>query len=283
MIRFVNAKINLGLNVLRRRPDGYHDLDTVFYPAGIYAGTPSDSGRLCDVLEITASGHDSMNVEGHELDCNVKDNLVWKALELFKRRYVDDFHVKITLYKNLPSQAGLGGGSADASFTLLMLNELTDNRFSESELVNMAAELGADCPFFILNRPCLAQGIGERLTPIDLDLSGYWLAVLKPDVNISTAEAFSYVVPGEPQIPVTDIVSRPICEWRSFLYNDFEKSMFRLYPSIMGIKEHLYAHGALYASMSGSGSAFYGIFSSEAEARGAILSADVAYSTVVRL
>lgn len=285
MIRFVNAKINLGLRVLRKRPDGYHDLSTVFYPVGRYAGTPQDPGRLADTLEITPSDTDSLQVYGDTVDCPTEKNLVWKALQLFRSELSgsDCPPVQISLDKHLPSQAGLGGGSADASFTLLMLNELVGEPYNEEELLKMALQLGADCPFFILNRPCIANGVGERLTPIDLDLSGMWALILKPDEGISTREAFANITPGVPNISVEEVIRRPITEWKELLVNDFETSMFAIHTDLRAIKEYLYSTGALYASMSGSGSAFYGLYPTESAALAALGTAPTPYVTVARL
>lgn len=283
MIRFVNAKINLGLHVVSRRPDGYHNLSTCFYPVGKYAGTPSDSGILADVLEIVPAEKFSLTVTGDAPDCEPHSNLVWKALELFRAEHSALPPVAIYLYKHLPSQAGLGGGSADASFTLKMLNELCGETFTDAELIGMAVRLGADCPFFILNEPCLAAGVGEELIPIDLDLSGYWLAVVKPAEGISTAQAFRHVHVGEPEHPLEEILALPVAQWRGRLSNDFEASMFAIYPELASIKSGLYEAGALYASMSGSGSAFYGIFKSEEKAAEACGKCALPYSTVVRL
>ena len=283
MIKFVNAKINLGLNVLRKRPDGYHDLSTVFYPVGRYAGTPDDPGVLCDVLEITEARTDSLSLSSLPIDCDLRHNLVWKALMLFRQLHPVCPPVRVSLDKHLPSQAGLGGGSADASFTLLALNELCGNPLSESELLSASLRLGADCPFFIINRPCLASGVGERLEPIALDLSGLWLAVVKPQAGISTAQAFGGITPAEPELSVRQIVKLPVAEWRTLLVNDFETSAFALHPEFEAIKSHLYNKGALYASMSGSGSAFFGIFETREQALEAADTSGQPYATVARL
>lgn len=283
MIKFVNAKINLGLKIGGKRPDGYHDLSTVFYPIGIHAGSPSDPGRLADVIEITFSDKDMVNVAGMPLDCSVEQNLVYKALTLFRKEVSSLPPVCISLEKQIPSQAGLGGGSADASFTLLSLNEMAGSPLSQRRLMEMALVLGADCPFFILNKPCIASGVGEILSPIQIDLAGKWAAVVKPAVAISTREAFRHVSPSRPDVPIEDIVRRPLCEWRDLLVNDFETSVFAIHPDLCKIKECLYDKGALYASMSGSGSAFYGIFASREEAMAAIQGLAYQYVTVAQL
>lgn len=283
MIKFVNAKINLGLNVVRKRADGYHDLSTVFYPVGVYAGTPYDYGCLADVLEIIEADEDALTVTGNTVDCPFENNLVWKALLAYRSKRPMLPRVNITLDKHLPSQAGLGGGSADASFALVAFNEICPVPLPDTELLELARGLGADCPFFINNKPCAASGIGEILSPIPLDLSGKWVAILKPDVNISTADAFRYVKPCVPEFFPREIVMRPIEEWRHILKNDFEVSMFTLYPELAEIKRYLYDRGALYASMSGSGSAFYGIFNTESEARNAVAGSNLPYKTIALL
>lgn len=283
MIKFVHAKINLGLRVLRKRPDGYHDISTVFYPVGLHAGSASDPGRLADVLEITPSDADSLHVGGMPLDCAPGDNLVWRALCLYRDMYPDLPPVDIRLDKHLPSQAGLGGGSADASFTLLALDEMCGHPLGQERLLAAALRLGADCPFFIIGSPCLASGVGEVLSPMSLDLSGYWIAVVKPEASISTAQAFRGIVPSEHGLSVAEAISRPVGEWRSLLVNDFETSAFAIYPEFRDIKQGLYDSGALYASMSGSGSAFYGLFDSREQALRAAESSGLPYATVARL
>lgn len=283
MIQFVNAKINLGLRVLRKRPDGYHDLSTVFYPIGVRSGTAADSGRLADVLEITCAEADSLRIDGNVPDCAPEQNLVWKALLLFRELYPACPPVQLCLDKHIPSQAGLGGGSADASFTLKLLNELCGCPLSEEQLLAAALRLGADCPFFILDRPCVAGGVGEKLTPIDLDLSGYWAAVVKPDAGIGTAQAFRGITPAFPEVSVEDVVSLAVEEWRGLLVNDFETSAFAIHPEFRKIKECLYVHGALYASMSGSGSSFFGIFRNREEAEQAAKASAQPFSTVTSL
>lgn len=283
MIKFVNAKINLGLNVVRKRPDGYHDLSTVFYPIGVYAGSPMDYGLLADVLEIVHGEQDELYITGNAVDCDIKNNLVWKALMAYRAHRPNLPKVKIFLEKHLPSQAGMGGGSADASFTLLALNDLCPEPLNETELLSLAATIGADCPYFIINKPCAAYGIGEILKPISLDLSGKWAVVLKPDVNISTAEAFRYVKPCESEYVPEEIVKRPLEEWRYLLKNDFETSIFTLFPELAEIKTYLYGRGALYSSMSGSGSAFYGIFDSQHLAEQAVNDSNLPFKTIALL
>lgn len=278
MIKFVNAKINIGLNIVGKREDGYHNLETVFFPVGIESGMPQQPEAFDDILEITIDKSKlsgcRFQLMGRRLDCAPEKNLVVKATTLFLKTYFERFGgfdevgmYNITLDKHLPDGAGLGGGSADASFTLMMLNEMTGEMFSENELSEMSATLGADCPFFIYNRPCFAEGIGEQLTPIDLDLRGKWLLIVKPDVHVSTKEAFSGVVPSRPAFDLRFLPDLPLERWKEYVVNDFEKSIFPLYPQLANLKASLYEGGAVYSSMSGSGSAIYGIFPDGAQAR----------------
>ena len=283
MIKFVNAKINIGLRVLRRRADGYHDLSTLFYPVGKYAGTPLDNGRMCDILEVTRDTSDSLEITGLEVDCAVEDNLVWRALQQYRSLYGALPPVRMRLHKQLPSQAGLGGGSADATAALQCFNEMCGNPFPFEVMCQAALQLGADCPFFLINSPCLATGVGEKIEAFDVPLAGLWAAILKPSVGISTAQAFKYVSPAEPDIDIKDILRMPVQNWRELLVNDFETSMFREHPQLRYLKDYLYGCGALYASMSGSGSAFYGIFHHKEQALAAVAGAEVPYSSVALL
>ena len=271
MIRFVNAKINIGLNITGRRPDGYHDLETVFYPVGLECGLPHQPEPFDDILEITSDRGDISGCRfqfvGRRIDCPAQKNLVVKATTLFMRRYNDRYDdlsaygmFYITLDKHLPDGAGMGGGSADASFTLMILNETMGNRFSREELMEMAASLGADCPFFILNTPCFATGIGEQLTPIPLNLNGYRVLIVKPDIHVSTAEAFAGITPKQPSFDLRNLPELPIEDWRESVTNDFETTVFARHPDLATIKANLYNSGAVYASMTGSGSAIYGIY-----------------------
>ncbi len=253
MITFPNAKINLGLDIVSKRPDGYHNLETVFYPI-----------PLEDILEITTTDEKeapdytfAMHNAFFEGDNN--DNLVVKAYKILAADHKLP-KVKMTLYKNIPTGAGLGGGSADAAFALKMLNSIAGLKLSDEKLEEYAARIGADCAFFIKNQPAYATGIGNILTPTQCDLAGYTLVLVKPDIHISTKMAYSLVTPATPDTPLTEIVARPVCEWKGAMKNDFEKSVFANHASMEKIKEKLYALGAVYASMSGSGSTFFGIF-----------------------
>ena len=271
MIRFVNAKINIGLNIVSKRPDGYHNLETVFYPVGLECGLPHQPDPFDDVMEVTNDGGEVSGCRfqfvGRRIDCPPKKNLVVRAASLFLGEYnsaYDDLGrfgmFEITLDKHLPDGAGLGGGSADAAFTLEMLNETTGSHYNKEQLKEMALRLGADCPFFIENRPCFASGVGEDLTPIELNLKGYTILIVKPDIYISTAEAFAGITPGKPEFDLRFLQYLPVTEWKDKVVNDFEKTVFFKHPELQEIKEKLYEGGAVYASMSGSGSAIYGIF-----------------------
>ncbi len=260
MIKFVNAKLNLGLNIVRKRPDGYHDLETVFYPVGLHNGTPQNQEPFCDILEITPSDRTDFLFSGRVVDCPLEKNLVYKAWKVYKEEYPALGEYVIRLEKHLPDGAGLGGGSADASFVLLMLNELCGYPFGKERLAEMALRLGADCPFFIYNRPCYAEGVGERLEPIDLDMSGWWCLLVKPDISISTKEAFAGVHPGHPEKPIKEIMKLDVEEWQGLMVNDFEASLFPNYQVLEDIKRGLIEQGASYASMSGSGSTVFGLF-----------------------
>lgn len=251
MIRFPNAKINLGLYIERRRPDGYHDISTVFYPV-----------PLCDVVEVVPSDEVRLFTYGNPVNCPPEKNLVMKAYRLL----ADEFNlppVDIYLHKHIPDGAGLGGGSSDASSVLLILRELFSLPLSDEELAARAAKLGADCPFFIYNRPMAARGIGDQFTPTEVDLSGKYIVIVKPEVSVPTAEAYAGVTPQEPQEAVEDIVADDITTWKERLANDFESSIFPKHQTLADIKQSLYDAGAVYAAMSGSGSAIFGLFDSD--------------------
>lgn len=249
MISFPNAKINIGLNVIGKRPDGYHDIETVFCPVG-----------LRDALEFrAANGKTSLRISGKSVDGEMENNLTVRALRLMQR----DFHVpelEICLHKCIPMGAGLGGGSADAAFMLRMINEEFRLNLQESELERYAASLGADCPFFIRNKAVFAEGIGDVFSPVELPLGDYGLYLIKPDIHVPTAEAYAQIIPQKWDIPLREAVKRPVSEWKELVSNDFERGVFARHPLLGEIKETLYNHGAAYASMSGSGSAIYGIF-----------------------
>lgn len=251
MILFPNAKINLGLDILRKRPDGYHDIETVMVPV-----------NWCDILEIVPAkgSQTSLTVTGdNAVDCPSEQNLVMKAYRLLDNE-VGLPNVDMYLRKVIPFGAGLGGGSADAAFTLRGLNDMFSLGFTDEELARKASTLGADCPFFIYNRPMLCTGTGTEMRPVDIDLSRYSILLVKPEINVPTAKAYSNTSPAIPSTPLRSIISLPVSEWNGKLKNDFEPSVFPAYPGIAEIKESMIKSGALYASMSGSGSSVYGIF-----------------------
>ena len=252
MLTFPNAKINLGLNITEKRPDGYHNLETIFYPVPIE-----------DALEINilneGNGKFRLHQAGLEIEGEAESNLVVKAYKLLDDRF-NLPPVDIHLFKHIPSGAGLGGGSSDAAFMLKLLNDHFQLELSEEQLEVYAATLGADCAFFIKNKPTYAEGIGNLFSPIELSLSGYQIMIIKPNVFVSTREAFSNIHPHRPEYPVKEAILRPVAEWKDILINDFEASVFPQHPVIGEIKEELYHQGAIYASMSGSGSSVFGLF-----------------------
>ena len=250
MIAFPNCKINLGLNIIRRRIDNYHDIETVFYPL-----------NFADVLEIIPSQLNKIEftVTGLPLS-NSDDNLCVKAYRLLKKDFPDLLFIKMHLHKAIPMGAGLGGGSADAAFTLKILNDKFTLNLTSAQLRDYALQLGSDCPFFIFNKPCFASGRGEHLSPINIDLSSFKIILVNPSVHIDTSQAFSGIMPKLPIKSVKEIILQPITTWKQELINDFEIPVFENYPEIKKIKETLYEQGALYASLTGSGSTVYGLF-----------------------
>jgi 4-diphosphocytidyl-2-C-methyl-D-erythritol kinase len=249
VISFPNAKINLGLNVIEKRPDGYHNISSCFYPI-----------NLTDALEIMESGKPGFSASGCQIPGNKTDNLVIRAFELLKNDF-DLNEVAIHLHKSIPTGAGLGGGSSDGAFALKMLNTLFKLFLDDSILADYALLLGSDCPFFIYNQPMIAGGRGEVLKPTPAILEGYYLCLVMPDQTVSTKEAYQLINPAQPELSVEEIVSNhPVENWPRLLKNDFEEGVLRMNPGFLDIKEKLYDLGAVYASMTGSGSAFYGIF-----------------------
>ena len=256
MITFPIAKINLGLNVVEKRPDGYHNLQTVFYPVPI-----KDALEVMVMDEKFPSEYDcDLKVTNIAIDGDEQRNLVVRAYQLLKQDFPNLPRIHTHLRKGIPTQAGMGGGSSDCAYMLLLLNQLFQLGLTDEQLIQYAAKLGADCAFFILSRPCYAEGIGEKLRPIDLSLSGYHIAVVRPDIPVPTKEAFSRIHPHYPAQSCRDTVLQPVETWHETLVNDFEESVFALYPEIGAIKQQLYDMGATYAAMSGSGSALFGLF-----------------------
>ncbi|MBD5370607.1 MAG: 4-(cytidine 5'-diphospho)-2-C-methyl-D-erythritol kinase [Bacteroides sp.] len=290
MIYFVNAKINLGLDIVGRRPDGYHLLETAFYPIGVHNGTPANPEPFGDVLELTpglrpesgyVAGGAGFIFTGRRVDCQPEKNLIVKAVNAIMNDYSDDERLRVGEYtlildKHIPDGAGLGGGSADATFTLRAVNDYACSRGvrrrSDAELERLALGLGADCPVFVRNVPAYAEGIGERLEPIGEILKGCWAVTVKPDLHISTREAFSGVTPARPSTPLRSLLRLPLAEWRGRVRNAFEDSLFPLYPELEAIKEAIYGTGAAYASLTGSGAALYGIYGDADAARAAYAS-----------
>lgn len=256
MISFPIAKINLGLNVVEKRPDGYHNLQTVFYPVPI-----KDALEVQVMDEAFPSDYDcDLKVTNITIEGDEQRNLVVRAYQVLKQDFPTLPRIHTHLWKGIPTQAGMGGGSSDCAYMMLLLNQQFQLGLTDEQLIEYAAKLGADCAFFILSRPCYAEGIGEKLQPIDLSLSGYYIAVVRPDIPVPTKEAFSRIRPHYPAQNCRKTVMQPIDTWRDTLINDFEESVFALHPEIGDIKQRLYDIGATYAAMSGSGSALFGLF-----------------------
>ncbi len=250
MLLFPNAKINIGLDIIARRPDGYHDISTVMIPV-----------KWCDILEVVpASGTGTtLSVTGRSVGCEPEKNLVMKAYRALSAR-IPIPPVDIFLHKVIPDGAGLGGGSADAAFTLRALDSMFSLSMSRHELASIAATIGADCPFFIYDTPMLCEGIGDRLTPVMLDLSGLWILIVKPPVSVPTAKAYAGTTPRVPLHNLSETIQRPVAQWTGLVKNDFEPSVFASYPDIADMKKRIEALGAVYTAMSGSGASVYGIF-----------------------
>ena len=255
MIQFPNCKINLGLSILEKRKDGFHALETVFYPVA-----------LNDILEITTTINGQQNAlvqfesSGNPIPGDVSSNLCIKAYHLLKADFPQLTPVKIHLHKKIPIGAGLGGGSSDGAAALSMLNDLFQLQLSTTQLIQYAAQLGSDCPFFILNEASHATGRGEIMQPIPINLSNFTMALIHPNIPISTGWAFQQITPAIKEKTIASIIQQPITTWKNELINDFEKSVFEAHPSLALIKHNLYEQGAIYASLSGSGSSLFGLF-----------------------
>lgn len=254
MIRFPNCKINIGLSILEKLPDGYHRIESLMFPI-----------PLRDILEIipSSSGKTKLSVTGIVPQGEMEQNLCYRGWKLMHESYGIPA-VEMHLHKLIPHGAGLGGGSSDAAFTLQMLNDLFKLNLSQTDLESLAFKLGMDCPFFLLNSPAIATHKGEMLNPVQFSRSGYQLYLVKPETSVSTAEAYAGVRPSMPETSPAEWIHSPISEWKEKVRNDFEETVFKAYPLIAEIKNELYHQGALYASMSGSGSAVYGIFEATA-------------------
>ncbi|MBN9297169.1 MAG: 4-(cytidine 5'-diphospho)-2-C-methyl-D-erythritol kinase [Filimonas sp.] len=250
MVSFPNCKINLGLHITRKREDGYHDLETVFYPI-----------NLKDALEVvTTDGELAFTTSGLTIDGNADSNLCLKAYHLLKADFPQLPSVKMHLHKAIPMGAGMGGGSADGAFTLRLLNSKYNLGLTTEQLIQYALQLGSDCPFFIINKPAYATGRGEVLEEITLDLSAYTFVIVNPGIHVNTGWAFSQLTPTQPKQSIRDIIQQPVETWKDVLVNDFEAAVIKRHPAIGDIKELLYNNGALYASMTGSGSTVFGLF-----------------------
>ncbi len=255
MIYFPNAKINIGLNVVEKRVDGYHNIETIFYPID-----------LCDILEIRKNekSKTDLSIFGINIDESISNNLCIKAYNLLNGLYPQIKEVDICLYKNIPLGAGLGGGSSDASFTLKLLNYIFSLNLTNNQLIELSKQLGADCAFFIENKPVFAYHKGDEFENVDLNLKGKYLLLIKPDLFISTQEAYSNITPQKTNLDIREIIKTyPIKEWKNYLKNDFELSLSQKYKEFPEIKQALYDLGADYASLSGSGATMYGIFEKE--------------------
>lgn len=251
MICFPNAKINLGLNIVSKRSDGFHNIETIFYPIPVQ-----------DALEVIPAEKTHFSSLGLTIDGDPENNLVMRGYNLLKHHH-NIPPLEIILLKKIPFGAGLGGGSADAAFMLKLLNDYCKLGLSDGDLEGYAAKIGADCPFFIKNKPVFASGIGNCFETINLSLSGYYLCLVKPDIFVSTPEAYAMITPQDPNHSLKKVIEQPIETWRDHMVNDFEPAVFKIHPTIEDIKNKLYKAGALYASMSGSGSSVFGIFRHE--------------------
>ena len=249
MIGFPHAKINLGLSIVSKRADGYHELETVFYPV-----------PLRDILEFIPAPVTSFISTGFSVSAKPADNLVIRAYELLKKHFPQISPLEIHLYKSIPSGAGLGGGSSDAAFMLKLLNEYFRLGIAPEDLNVFALELGSDCPFFLQSSPCFGAGRGEKLEPAPVDLADFSILLIHPEIHISTAWAFSQIKPGRKSFSIRELISYPVSQWRDQLRNDFEIPAFQQFPELAEIKTRLYEAGAVYASLTGSGSGLYGIF-----------------------
>lgn len=266
MIVFPNCKINLGLYVTNRREDGYHDLETVFYPVPVH-----------DVLEIVpaASSEPNLYLSGRAVAGNKEENLVWRAYKLMQKGFGDQVpQVDVYLHKSLPMGAGLGGGSADGAFMLRLLNDYCKLGQTSEQLANYALQLGSDCPFFIFNTPQFAAGRGEQMKPIRINLSGFSIQLICPHVHVSTGKAFQMITPKAASFDLRNLASLPVTAWKEHISNDFEQPVFAQHPQLSDIKQQLYNQGALYASMSGSGSTIYGLFH---KAQQALIKTDIPF------
>lgn len=254
MVFFSNCKINLGLHITARRPDGYHDLETVFYPLPLY-----------DVLELLPAGETELTLHGLPIPGDKETNIVWKAWHLLRQDIPELPPVQFHLLKNIPAGAGLGAGSANGATALIALDRFFHLQLPQQQLLKYALHLGSDCPFFILNTVCYATGRGEVLQPIALDLSGYYLVIVNPGIHISTPWAFGHITPSPPVHSLKTLASYHPAEWASLATNDFESLVYETYPEVKAIREQLKTAGAVFSAMTGTGSTVFGLFESQPE------------------
>lgn len=266
MLRFPNCKINIGLYITSRRSDGYHNLETIFYPVAVQ-----------DALEVVPAKESEIHINGLTVAGSKEDNLVWEAYKILKELYPEKVKpIDMYLLKAIPMGAGLGGGSADGAFMLQLLNDYFHLALNDEQLAHLALQLGSDCPFFIYNTPQYATGRGEVMQPVSIDLSGYSIQLICPEVHISTKAAFGMITPRPASFDLHTIAQLPIQEWKNHIKNDFEMPVFEQHPFLGDVKNELYQQGAIYASMSGSGSTVYGIFP---KSKKATIQVDVACKT----
>lgn len=249
MVVFPNCKINLGLHITSKRADGFHNLETVFYPL-----------PWQDALEAIRGKENSLSTSGFLVPGNTADNICLKAIGLLKKDFPQIDFLRVHLHKTIPMGAGLGGGSANGAFMLHLLNRLFHLKLTDNQLLAYSLQLGSDCPFFIINQPCFAMGRGENLQPFALNLSNYSFLVVHPGIHVNTGWAFTQITPATPTLSLQEIIKQPPVTWKDQLVNDFEKPVFKEYPAIADLKQLLYNKGAIYAAMSGSGSSVFGIF-----------------------
>jgi 4-diphosphocytidyl-2-C-methyl-D-erythritol kinase len=260
MVSFPPCKINLGLNILSKRPDGYHNLETCFYPVS-----------WTDILEIIPAKTLTFSSSGNGIPGKAEENLCLKAYALLKKDF-DLSPVNIHLHKIIPTGAGLGGGSSDAAHTLRLLNMIFQLNLSNDTLMNYAATLGSDCAYFIQDKSMIGLGRGEMLSEINIKLKGKFLILVKPDIHVATAEAYAHVKPHKPEFSLRHVLeTHPVNEWKNVVKNGFEDSVFKKYPEILSLKEKMYSLGAIYSCMSGSGSTVFGIFESPIDANALFL------------
>lgn len=252
MLSFSNCKINIGLYITGKRNDGFHNIETIFFPLAVH-----------DVLEILVSEKTTLSIFGKKIPGAIEDNIILKAYGLVKKDFSSLPPVHFCLLKNIPAGAGLGAGSANGAFTLIDLNKKFSLNLTKDHLLKYASELGSDCPFFIINEPAIATGRGEILETIHLNLSGYKMVIVNPGIHISTPWAFKQITPQPTPVNLKKIITQPVEQWKNYIENVFENAVIKDYPAIKKIKEYLYNQGASYASMSGSGSTLYGIFRKE--------------------